>query len=84
MKIAARWDQVSMLSTTDTAWTILLQGKDARGLLMKTVQEMTAMGAEIKAARAQTWGRHVEDAIEMKPMAGDPEAWVQDLRSKLT
>lgn len=79
-KLKARWDEVSFLSVTDTGWTLLLKGKDARGLLMSTIEQLVELGAEVKSARAQTWGRQVEDVIEIQPLKEKPEDWLKTLK----
>jgi [protein-PII] uridylyltransferase len=82
-RVQARWNRISMLSTTEQSWTLLLQGKDARGLLMHTIEVMVELGAEIKSARAQTWGRQVEDVVEMTPALEAPDLWLSKLAAKI-
>lgn len=83
-KIRAKWDEISLMSTSEESWTLLLQGRDSRGLLMGTIEQMVQMGAEVKSARAQTWGRQVEDVIEIRPAGEDPEVWLKELVLRLS
>lgn len=80
----AKWTQISLMSVNEGSWTLLFQGRDARGLLMNTVENIVDLGAEVKTARAQTWGRQVEDVIEIHPLPGTPEALVHELVLRMT
>lgn len=78
------WSHVDWLAQSDQSWTLLLKGKDSRGLLMKTLQVLVQEGAEILSARAQTWGNQVEDIFEFKPIRGqEPSQWLNTIKPQL-
>lgn len=47
-------------------WILHLSGRDQRGLLMWTVEQLSDLGADIVSARIQTWGERAEDRLELR------------------
>jgi [protein-PII] uridylyltransferase len=71
------WESVRWLSINEKSWTLLFRGRDQRGLLLATVNRLFQHGAQIRSARAQTWGQRVEDIIEIEPLADQsPDQWL--------
>lgn len=78
------WKNIEWLTVTEQSWTLLFRGRDQRGMLMATTEKLGALGAQIKSARAQTWGEQVEDIIEIDPIPGQHhDDWLKGLANAL-
>lgn len=72
-KTSIKIDEVYWIQKDEDDWMIGFKGKDQVGFLQEVADRLYLAGLNVRSARIQTWGRQVDDIIQVQPEGNSDE-----------